>query len=189
MDHSKSPRSETVRGTELSFSSTHEMTHPHGCLSWERAEHSIQATSLVHEAYLRLVEIERLDWRDRAHFFAMAARVMRRILVDHARSRGCSIHGGNLCQVHFDMALIVSGVSEPSLARLDEALTALGEFDPRKAQVVEMRYFAGLTSKEIASVLGISQQSVNRDWTLAKAWLARDLSHGESHGTAALGSD
>jgi len=215
-DNSNSSPAEAAHGTDLSATSTHEVTHllrawrsgdedalrrlieasypelrkiAHGCLSGERADHSIQATSLVHDAYLRLVDINRLDWQDRAHFFAMAAGVMRRILVDRARHRGCPMHGGNLRQVNFDEAFIVSASSEAWLVRLDDSLAALAQFDGRKARVVEMRYFAGLTAKEIASVLGISEQSVNRDWSLAKAWLAREMYRGGSHGTAALGSD
>jgi RNA polymerase sigma factor (TIGR02999 family) len=146
------------------------------CLSRERVNHSFQATALVHEAYVRLVDIRRVTWQDRAHFLAMAARVMRRVLIDHARSRLCAKHGGGLRQVDFEEALSVSANSEMLLPRLDDALTALAEIDKRKAQVVEMRYFGGLTSKEIAVVLDISHQSVNRDWSFAKAWLARAIS-------------
>jgi RNA polymerase sigma factor (TIGR02999 family) len=160
-----------------------------GCLSGERTEQSMQANSLVHAAYLRLVDIKRLDWRDRAHFFAMAARVMRRILVEQARARACVTHGGHLHKVNFDEALTISAGSDVTLTRLDDALCGLAEFDARKAQVVEMRYFGGLTAEEIAAVLGISQQSVNRDWTLAKAWLAREMNRGETHAAAALGGD
>ncbi len=216
MDHSKSPQAETAHDAEPSASSTHEVTFllrawrsgnenalprlveaaygelrkiAHGCLSGERAGHSMQATSLVHDAYLRLVDINLVDWQDRAHFFAMAARVMRRILVERARARGCPMHGGNLRQVNFDEALTVSASSEVALVRLDDSLAALDQFDHRKAQVVEMRYFAGLTAKEIAALLGISEQSVNRDWLLAKAWLAREMDRGGLHGAAALGSD
>jgi len=216
MDNLKSPQAETAHDAEPSTSSTHEVTFllrawrrgdenalprlveasyaelrkiAHGCLSGERADHSIQATSLVHDAYLRLVDINLVDWQDRAHFFAMAARVMRRVLVERARSRGCPMHGGNLRQVDFDEALTVSASSEGALVRLDDSLAALDQFDHRKARVVEMRYFAGLTAKEIASVLGISEQSVSRDWLLAKAWLAREMDRGGLHGAAALGSD
>ncbi len=216
MDNWKSPQAEKAKDAEASASSTHEVTFllrawrrgdedalprlveasytelrkiAYGCLSGERADHSIEATSLVHDAYLRLVDINLVDWHDRAHFFAMAARVMRRILVEHARSRGCPMHGGNLRQVNFDEALTVSASSEVALVRLDDSLAALDQFDHRKAQVVEMRYFAGLTAKEIAAVLGISEQSVNRDWLLAKAWLAREMDRGGLHGAAALGSD
>jgi RNA polymerase sigma factor (TIGR02999 family) len=159
------------------------------CLRGERTGHSLQATALVHEAYLRLVDVRQIDWQNRAHFFAMAARVMRRILVDHARRRRRPAKGGDLQQVNFDEALTVSDSSDVSLTHLDEALTALAEFDQRKAQVVEMRYFGGLTAVEIASVLGISHQGVNRDWALAKAWLSREMTRKEYRGAAALGAD
>jgi RNA polymerase sigma factor (TIGR02999 family) len=216
MDNGPSPPAEPADSTDFSASATHEMTHllrawssgdknalprlveasyaelqkiAYVCLRGERINQSMQANSLVHDAYLRLVDINALNWRDRAHFFAMAARVMRRILVEHARSRACVMHGGHLQRVNFDEALIVSPAADRTLARLDDALCALAEFDHRKAQVVEMRYFGGLTADEIASVLGISHQSVNRDWTLAKAWLAREMSREESHEAAALGGN
>jgi RNA polymerase sigma factor (TIGR02999 family) len=157
------------------------------CLRGERPGHSLQATALAHEAYLRLMDVRQIEWQDRAHFFAMAARVMRRILVEHARKRRCSINGGDLEQVNFDEALTIAANSKFPLTRLDEALAALAEFDLRKAQVVEMRYFGGLTANEIASVLGISHQSVNRDWALAKAWLLREMSPKECRAATALG--
>lgn len=144
-------------------------------LSEERPGHTIQATALVHEAYIRLIEIQRIQWRDRAHFFAVSAGIMRRILVDYARARGYAKRGGRSRRVDFKEALVVSSELGSELIRLDEALDELAKLDSRKAQVVEMRYFAGLTATEIASVLGISPQSVNRDWTLAKAWLSREM--------------
>src|SRR5262249_14752810 len=141
------------------------------CLRAERPEHTIQATALVHEAYLRLVDIRQVTWQDRAHFFAIAARLMRRILVDYARARRCAKRAGENRRVDFTESLVVSGHSAARVMQLDEALQALEKFDRRKAQVVEMRYFGGLTADEIAEVLNISRQSVNRDWSLAKAWL------------------
>jgi RNA polymerase sigma factor (TIGR02999 family) len=152
------------------------------CLSVERPEHTIQATALVHEAYLRLVDITRIKWQDRAHFFAVGARVMRRILVDYARARDCAKREGTVRRVAFDGVILFSAQPNPLVVRLDEALDKLSTFDSRKAQVVEMRYFGGLTADEIASVLHISTQSVNRDWSLAKSWLIREMQREEGNG-------
>ena len=149
------------------------------CLRRERPEHTIQATALVHEAYLRLFDIWQVRWQDRGHFFAIIAKVMRRILIEYARAQGCSKRGGGRRRVNLDEALVISAESDPEIVRLDEALEKLAGFDSRKAQVVEMRYFGGLTSDEVASVLGISRQSVNRDWSLAKAWLVREMTRPE----------
>jgi RNA polymerase sigma-70 factor, ECF subfamily len=149
------------------------------CLTGERPGHTLQATALVNEAYLRLVNIHSIEWRDRAHFFAVGARIMRRILVDHARSRGYAKRGGGAVRVDFNEALVVSAEADPALVRMDDALTQLATFDPRKAQIVEMRYFGGLNAEDIAAVLGVSPQTVNRDWSLAKAWLAREMLTGE----------
>ena len=144
-------------------------------LSKERTGHTLQTTALVNEAYLRLVDIHGIQWQDRVHFFAVGARIMRRILVDHARSKYNPKRGGGAIRVNFDEALHVSPKIDPALVRMDDALTQLAAFDPRKAQIVEMRYFSGLTAEDIASVLGVSPQTVNRDWTLAKSWLAREM--------------
>lgn len=145
------------------------------CLASERAEHTLQATALVNEAYLQLVDIKKVEWSDRAHFFAMGARLMRRILVDYARSRGYAKRGGNAQRIDFDDALVVSSRVDPMLVRMDDALNALAVFDSRKAQIVEMRYFGGLQAEEIARVLGVSVQTVHRDWGLARSWLAREM--------------
>jgi RNA polymerase sigma factor (TIGR02999 family) len=149
------------------------------CLGDERPGHTIQATALVHEAYIRLVDVEKIEWQDRAHFFAVSARVMRRILVDYARARQSAKRGGELRRIEFKEALVVSSELGPELLRLDAALHELAQFDSRKAQMVEMRYFGGLSAAEIASVLAVSPQTVNRDWNLAKAWLARAMTHQE----------
>jgi RNA polymerase sigma factor (TIGR02999 family) len=149
------------------------------CLGDERPRHTIQATALVHEAYIRLIDIQQIQWQDRAHFFAVSARIMRRILVDYARARHYAKRGGGCRRVDFKEALVISSGLGPELLRIDETLDELAKFDPRKAQVVEMRYFGGLTVTEMASVLGISPQSVNRDWSLAKAWLAREISRAQ----------
>ena len=149
------------------------------CLSGENPGHTLQATALVNEAYLKLVDIQNIQWKDRAHFFALGARIMRRILVDHARSKGYAKRGGGVHRVDFDENLIVTAESDPALVRMDDALTQLASFDPRKAQIVEMRYFGGLNANEIASVLGVSAPTVNRDWSLAKSWLAREIMAGD----------
>ncbi len=146
------------------------------CLMNERGGHTLQATALVNEAYLRLIDIQKIEWHDRAHFFAIGARLMRRILVDYARSKGYAKRGGGAQRVDFDEALVVSAQMDPMLVRMDDALTQLASFDSRKAQIVEMRYFGGLTAEDIAAVLGVSVQTVNRDWGLARSWLAREMS-------------
>jgi|SRR5580658_9578747 RNA polymerase sigma-70 factor (ECF subfamily) len=153
------------------------------CLSRERSEHTIQATALVHEAYVRLVGIKDVQWQDRAHFFAVGARVMRRVLVDYARARGRAKREGGVHLESFSDALLVTSEPDPMVVRLDEALEKLADFDSRKAQVVEMRYFGGLTAVEIAAVLRISPQSVHRDWSLAKSWLVREMNREEGNGT------
>jgi RNA polymerase sigma factor (TIGR02999 family) len=126
-----------------------------------------------------------MQWHDRAHFFAVGARLMRRILVDYARTRGFAKRGGGARRVDLNEALIVSSEMDPALVRMDDALTQLAAFDPRKAKIVEMRYFGGLNADDIASVLGVSPQTVNRDWSLAKAWLAREMSIDERSETPA----
>jgi RNA polymerase sigma-70 factor (ECF subfamily) len=146
------------------------------CLSNERLGHTLQATALVNEAYLRFVDIKKIEWQDRAHFFAIGARLMRRILVDYARSRGYAKRGGSAQRVDFDEALVVSTQMDPMLVRMDDALNQLATFDSRKAQIVEMRYFGGLQAEEIAGVLSVSVQTVHRDWGLARSWLAREMS-------------
>jgi RNA polymerase sigma factor (TIGR02999 family) len=159
------------------------------CLAGERPGHTLQATALVNEAYLRLVDIHSIEWRDRAHFFAVGARIMRRILVDHARSKGYAKRGGGAVRVDFDEALVVSAEVDPAIVRMDDALNQLAAFDQRKARIVEMRYFGGLNAGEITVVLGISPQTVNRDWSLAKSWLARELVNSESAPAAPVRAD
>lgn len=149
------------------------------CLSGERPGHTLQATALVNEAYLRLVDIHSVEWRDRAHFFAVGARIMRHILVDHARAKGYAKRGGGAVRVEFNEALVVSAEADPALVRMDEALNQLAAFDARKARIVELRYFGGLNANEIATVLGVSVHTVNRDWSLAKSWLAREMLNSE----------
>jgi len=141
----------------------------------ERPGHTLQPTALVNEVYLRLVDVERIRWQNRAHFLAVAARLMRRILVDFARSRGYQKRGGGGQKVAFDEALVVDIGRGDDLLALDDALDELARVDERQSQIVVMRFFAGLTVEEIAGVLEISPATVMRDWKLAKAWLLREL--------------
>jgi RNA polymerase sigma-70 factor, ECF subfamily len=142
----------------------------------ERTGHTLQATALVNEAYLRLVDQAGQDWKSRAHFFAVAAQVMRRVLVDHARHHLAQKRGQGMQQVTLDDQLAI-GRYEPELfLSIDEALTRLAQWDARQCQVVEMRFFAGLTDEETAEALGISVRTVQRDWGMAKAWLMAELS-------------
>ena len=145
----------------------------------ERAGHTLQATALVNEAYLRLIEVNQVRWQNRAHFFAMASRVMRRILVDAARARRYQKRGGGAERVSLDEALLVSDEPAQDLVALDDALNALSAVDLRKSRVVEMRFFGGLSVDETAAVLKVSPDTVMRDWRLAKAWLLRELGPAE----------
>jgi RNA polymerase sigma factor (TIGR02999 family) len=147
----------------------------------EDPRHTLQATALVHEAYLRLVDSSRVHWRDRAHFFAVSARVMRQILVDFARSRRYQKRGGGLRQVSLDEALLIDPDQGSDLVALDDALGALAAMDPRKAQVVEMRFFGGLSVPETAEALSVSPDTVMRDWKVARVWLLRELKEREAH--------
>ena len=140
----------------------------------ERGGHTLQATALVHEAYARMVDME-VSWKDRAHFFAVAARVMRRILVDHAKSARRAKRGGGAVKVPLDESLFVDRESVSDLVDLNDALVGLAKFDERKAQVVELRYFGGMTYDEMAEALGLSVATVDRELRLAKAWLYREL--------------
>jgi len=144
-------------------------------MAHERAGHTLQATALVNEAYVRLIDVRQVKWQDRAHFFAMSSRLMRRVLVDFARSKGYQKRGGGAHKVSLDEALVVSTEPGRDLVALDDALHALAAFDPRKAQVVEMRFFGGLSVAETAEALNVSVDTVMRDWKLAKAWLLREL--------------
>ena len=145
------------------------------CMAGERAGHSLQATALVNEAYLRLVEVQRIDWQDRAHFLAMCARLMRRVLIDHARSKGYQKRGAGVVKVTFDEFHLPGIEPDPDVLALDDALDALSVADDRKARVVELRFFGGLSVEETAAVLNISPETVKRDWKFAKAWLSREL--------------
>jgi RNA polymerase sigma factor (TIGR02999 family) len=141
----------------------------------ERPGNSMQATALVNEAFLRLVEVDDVRWQDRAHFFAISAQMMRRILVDAARARRSEKRGGAVVKVDLNESIDAMPDRGGQLVALDDALDALARFDPRKAKVVEMRFFGGLSAEETAEVLNISPQSVMRDWKLARAWLMREM--------------
>lgn len=147
-------------------------------LRQERGDHTLQATGLVHEAYLRLVHQERVEWQGRRHFFAVGAQVMRRLLVDHARRKGSVKRGGDWQRVTLDAASPILGrpLDPLEVLALDRALARLAELDPRQAQVVELRFFAGLDVAEVAEMLGVSKRTVEGDWTHARAWLRRELS-------------
>jgi len=144
----------------------------------ERNGHTLQTTALVHEAYLRLAGTEKADWQNRAHFFAVTAQVMRHILIDHARRRRYVKHGGEAQQIPIEEAGLMASQRAAELVALDEALEELARLDPRKARVVELRYFGGLGLEETAQALGISLMTVRRDWRAAKAWLYRALKTG-----------
>ena len=143
------------------------------CLRRERADHTMQTSTLVHEAYLRLIDANRVPWHNRAHFFAVAAQLMRRVLVDEARKRHCKKRQG--IRISLDQALDVSRDRDEELIALDRALDGLAEFAPRKSRVVELRYFGGLTIEETAAALDVSIDIVKREWRTAKLWLLREL--------------
>jgi RNA polymerase sigma factor (TIGR02999 family) len=147
-----------------------------GYLRRERAGHTLQTSALVNEAYLRLIDANRMRWQNRAHFFAVSAQLMRHILVDFARSRRNLKRGGDARQVSLDEALTFEPERSAELVALDDALTDLARLDERQSKVVELRFFGGLTEPEIAEVLGVSPRTVSSLWSLARAWLLRELS-------------
>jgi RNA polymerase sigma factor (TIGR02999 family) len=141
----------------------------------ERPDHTLQPTALVNEAYMRLVDQRHVDWQNRAHFFGIAAQVMRRVLVDHARMRQADKRGSGERPVVLDEALALVAERTPDVVALDDALRALAELDPRQAQIVELRFFGGLSIEEAAEVIGLSPATVKREWSAARAWLRREL--------------
>ena len=151
-------------------------------MAGERPDHMLQATALVNEVYLRLIDVRRVQWQDRAHFFAVAARLMRRVLVDFARAQKNQKRGGALHRVTLDPDLPAATAAPIDLIAIDAALQALSEVYERKAQVVELRFFGGLSIEETATVLNVSQETVMRDWKFAKNWLMRELSRGAGQG-------
>lgn len=150
-----------------------------GYMNGERAGHTLQTSALVNEAYLKLVDVRRVRWQNRAHFFAMAGRLMRRILVDFARRRRSLKRGGGAEELEFDESFMVARDGPSGIVEIDEALRTLASIDARKVQVVEMRFFAGLDVRETAEALQVSPETVRRDWRLARAWLRREMGKGK----------
>ena len=168
------------RLTAVVYDELHRMARHY--MAREREGHTLQTTALINEVYLRLVNAKEVKWQDRAHFFAVSAQLMRRILTDFARSHGYQKRGGGAQQVPLDEACLASVEPGVDLVALEQALTRLGETDTRKSKVVELRFFGGLTVEETAEVLHISGETVMRDWSVARAWLLRELDGGASHG-------
>ena len=148
-------------------------------MATERPNHTLQATALVNEAYVRLVDTRQVNWQDRAHFFGICARAMRQILVDHARSRASAKRGGGEVVIELDEGLAAAPSPEANLLELDDALKRLAEIDPRKSQVIELRFFGGLNLEETAEALKVSTKTVQRNWDLARGWLYRELHSGK----------
>jgi RNA polymerase sigma factor (TIGR02999 family) len=149
----------------------------------ERPGHTLQSTALVHEAYLKLIDQNRVQWHDREHFFAVASQIIRRILVSHARGRNSSKRGGGKTMLAFDESIALPGRPDTDLVALDDALETLAQLDPQQGRIIELRFFGGLSIEGTAKVLGISTSTVTRDWNLARAWLHRELSgRGAAHG-------
>jgi len=144
-------------------------------MAGERPSHTLQATALINEVYLRLIDVRLMDWQNRAHFFAVCAQLMRRILTDYARSRRYQKRGGGVAHMPLDETLVVGSQADSELVELDEALKKLALVDERKSRVVELRFFGGLEVKEAAEVLKVSSETVMRDWRLAKVWLRREM--------------
>jgi RNA polymerase sigma-70 factor, ECF subfamily len=164
----------------LIYEELRRIAHRH--MRGEQSGHTLQTTALANEAWVRLVDIDRVDWQDRAHFFAMASRMMRRILVDNARARRAHKRGGGAVQVTLDSALLPEVAQDHDVVALDDALTALERVDARKCQVVELRFFGGLSVEETAAVLNVSAATIARDWTFARTWLKRELRSRAAHG-------
>jgi RNA polymerase sigma factor (TIGR02999 family) len=161
------------RLTPLVYDELHQLAHRY--MRRENPGHSLQTTALVNEAWLRLTAGKPVNWQNRAHFFAVSANVMRRILVDIANAHGAQKRGGSLHQAPLDEAMVISEDREADLVALDDALNALAKVDPRKSRVIELRFFGGLSVDETAEVLKVSPDTVLRDWRLAKSWLLREL--------------
>ena len=159
--------------TPLVYDELHRLAHKY--IRRERPGHTLQTTALVNEAYVRLVDQNSVDWQNRAHFFGVAAQVMRHILVDYARQQTAVKRGGGVERFNLDEGLIVSKESAAELVALDEALKALSKLYPRRSKVVELRYFGGLNNKEASEILNVSETTIERDWRFARAWLFREM--------------
>ncbi len=159
----------------LIYAELHRLAHIY--MARERPGHLLQTSALINEAYLRLIDARRVEWQNRAHFFAIAASLMRRTLVEFARARGASKRRGELHKVSFKDSFIASPRNNPGLIAIDDALNSLAAVDPRQARVVELRFFGGLSEEETAEVLGVSRLTVIRDWKSAKLWLLHELKH------------
>jgi RNA polymerase sigma-70 factor (ECF subfamily) len=164
----------------LVYQELHRLAHHY--MKRESPGHTLQTSALVNEAYVRLIDQNNVQWQNRAHFYGIAAKMMRRILVDYARNRRYAKRGGGAQKVSLNEALIVSDERSEEVVGVHEALERLAAFDPRKSQIVELRFFGGLSIEETADVLDVSPGTVMRDWTLAKAWLRRDMSNNSSTG-------
>lgn len=149
-------------------------------LKRERPGHTLQGTALVHEAYLRLIDQKQIKWQNRAHFFAMASQMIRRILVDYARGQKSAKRGAGAPKLSLDEALGISGTTDLDLVALDEALNGLAKLDPAQSRIVDLRFFGGLSIEETSEVVGLSVATVNREWSVARAWLFRQVSRGEN---------
>jgi|SRR3989442_2332598 len=165
--------------TPLVYEELHRLAHHY--MSGERAGHTLQTTALVNEAYVRLIDWKNVRWQNRAHFFAVSAQLMRRILVDFARARGYDKRGGGARAVELDEAAVITSDKGPDMVALDEALNSLAEMDARQSRVVELRFFGGLSIEEAAEALKVSPATVRRDWSLARAWLRREMSKTVNH--------
>jgi RNA polymerase sigma factor (TIGR02999 family) len=177
------------RLTEVVYHELHRMAQRY--MARERDGHTLQTTALIGEVYVRLVKVNEVEWHDRAHFFAVCAQMMRRILTDFARSHGYQKRGAGAPHIPLDEALVISAEPRIDLVSLEQALTRLGETDLRKSKVVEMRFFGGLTVEQTAEVLQISPETVTRDWNVARAWLLRELdggAHTEERGGTGYGA-
>src|SRR5271167_261307 len=172
--------------TPLVYEELHRRAHHY--MVGQRSEHVLQTTALVNEVYLRLVDCKQMNWQDRAHFIAMSAHLMRRILIDFARSRGYQKRGGGAVHISLDEAPSVCKEPDPNLLALDDALKALAAVDERESKIVELRFFGGLSIEETAEVLKVSVETVMRDWRLAKSWLLRELTEGNQRGACTLAS-
>jgi len=177
---SEGDQSALDRLTPIVYDELHRLARHY--MSGERSAHSLQTTALVNEAYLRLVDYKRMQWQNRAHFFAVSAQLMRRILVDHARRHNLK-RGAGVLHVSLEEGAVIGGDRDEDLVALDDALHALARFDTRKSQVVELRFFGGLSVEETAEVLRISPITVMRDWSTARAWLYREMNGGSPNGS------